>query len=102
MDRIIGVYVAVAAGRGCGYNHDVGYDVATITEGECKRAAASLGFDSSKGYEKLNYGHLPHGCFFGHKHTNWKYTYYNVNTGKTNPGFKSICRNGTISFRLRL
>ena len=98
MARIIGVYVAVNGGYGCQY----GWEEIPITEGECKRAAASLGFDSSKGYEKLNYGHLPHGCFVGHKHTNWKYTYYNVNTGKINPGFKSICSKGTFSFRLGL
>ena len=72
-------------GEGCGmYN---------VPENECERAANRLGYDISKGYEQGNWAHLPTGCFVGHSHTNWKYTYFNFNKGKTNNGFKSICIN---------
>ena len=88
---MIGSYEAVEGGAGCAES--------TITEGECKDAAGSLGFDSSKGYEVLNYNHLPHGCFVGHAHTSWKYTYYNQHVGTTNPHFKSICGKGIFYLR---
>ena len=64
-----------------------------ITQDECKSAANSLGYKSANGYEVVDYAHLPHGCFVGHVHTGWTYTYYNSNAGKTNTAFKSICKN---------
>ena len=86
MHHIITAYVVKAGAEGCGQN-------AMITQGECKSAALSLDYKSKNGYEVVNYAHLPHGCFVGHEHTGWTYTYYNSNTGKTNPAFKSICKN---------
>ena len=78
-------YLVRNNGEGCGN--------LTVSENECRKTAAFLGFDSSMGYETVDYGHLPHGCFVGHAHTDWKYTYFNVNSGTTNNGLKSICRN---------
>ena len=77
-------YRVSSNGTGCG--------TLTVSENECRKAAGILGFESSRGYEKLDYGHLPHGCFVGHEHTYWKYTYFNVNSGTTHNAFKSICR----------
>ena len=78
-------YEAKDSGVGCG--------IFSIPENECKTAAARIGYDSSAGYEVGNWGHLPSGCFVGHAHTNWKYTYFNNNKGRSNNGFKSICKN---------
>ena len=68
-----------------------------ITECKCKSAAFSLGYKSKNGYQVVNYAHLPHGCFVGHAHTDWTYTYYNSNKGVKNAAFKSICKNGKVS-----
>lgn len=72
-------------------NHGEGCGILTVPETKCKALAGTLGFDSSKGYETGNWGHLPHGCFVGHAHTDWKFTYYNSNKGTKNNGFKSVC-----------
>lgn len=71
---------------------EVGCGDATVPEGECKAAAASLTYMSTNGFTTVNYAHLPHGCFVGHEHTQWTYTYYNSNAGKKNAAFKSICK----------
>ena len=94
MHHIITAYVEKPGEEGCGN--------ATITEGECNSAANSLGYKSSNGYEVVNYAHLPHGCFVGHKHTQWTYTYFNSNAGITNAAFKSICKEGKYVARLFL
>ena len=92
MVYIVGEFVAVDGGAGCG---DAKRDV---PEGDCKKIAHKLGFDCSKEYTVYNKKHLPHGCFVGHEHTDWHYCYYNKHAGTTNPGFKSICRKGKCSF----
>ena len=82
----IGAYVEKSGAKGCGE--------ATTPQDECVRAANYLGYQSANGYEVVNYAHLPHGCFVGHEHTQWTYTYYNSNAGTTNAAFKSICQKG--------
>ena len=92
MHVIITAYVEKPGEEGCGNN--------MITQRECKSAAYSLGYKSSNGYEVVDYAHLPHGCFVGHEHTQWTYTYFNSNSGVQNPAFKSICRKGKLLVRL--
>ena len=90
MYTIITAYLEKAGGEGCD-------DDAMVSQDECKSAANSLNYKSSNGYEVVNYAHLPHGCFVGHEHTQWTYTYYNTNAGVKNEAFKSICKNGKLS-----
>ena len=92
MYRGIAAFVEKPGGEGCGN--------ATIPESECNNAACLLGYTSSNGYEVVNYSHLPHGCFVGHEHTQWTYTYFNWNAGITNIAFKSICQKGKYVVRL--
>ena len=85
-------YVEKPGTEGCG--------TATIPENECKNAAKELKYESKNGYEVVNYAHLPHGCFVGHAHTHWTYTYYNSNAGIKNPAFKAICKKSKFLFSL--
>ena len=89
----------IYGGKGCGE--------LSIPKEHCKHAAATLGYNNSNPYriyeEEDKKCNQPYGCFVGHSHTNWAYTYYNNynKNGCENDDFRSICKKHVRKYLFR-